>query len=169
MVLGYQAGVDSFSLTGLSPSMATFSKGVRLTNRFVTPMRLAPQPRLDLHQTGLGCSRFARRYSGNRICFLFHRVLRWFTSPGCLLAPYFTQERIPRFHRGGFPHSEIRGSTLACSYPRLIAAYHVLHRLLAPRHPPYALTCLTINYNMVRNKGRYYPSSLYCQRPYHVL
>ena len=28
---------------------------------------------------------------------------------------------------------------LVCSYPKLIAAYHVLHRLLVPRHPPYAL------------------------------
>jgi hypothetical protein len=30
-----------------------------------------------------------------------------------------------------------------CSSPRLIAAYHVLHRLLAPRHPPYTLSNLT--------------------------
>ena len=27
--------------------------------------------------------------------------------------------------------------------PKLIAAFHALHRLLTPRHPPYALTCLT--------------------------
>src|SRR5690606_27994355 len=40
-------------------------------------------------------------------------------------------------------HSEIHGSTLACSSPWLIAANHVLHRLLAPRHPPNALTSLT--------------------------
>ena len=26
-----------------------------------------------------------------------------------------------------------------CNSPKLIAAYHVLHRLLVPRHPPYAL------------------------------
>ena len=38
-----------------------------------------------------------------------------------------------------FPHSEIRGSKLICSSPRLIAACHVLHRLLMPRHSPYAL------------------------------
>ena len=43
----------------------------------------------------------------------------------------------------GFPHSEIPGSVLVCSSPRLIAAYHVFHRLLAPRHPPYALSSLT--------------------------
>ena len=45
----------------------------------------------------------------------------------------------------GFPHSEISGSTLVCNSPELIAANHVLHRLLAPRHPPRALSSLTIN------------------------
>src|SRR3954470_11838247 len=43
---------------------------------------------------------------------------------------------------GGFPHSEILGSKLVRSSPRLIAAYHVLHRLSAPRHPPNALVTL---------------------------
>jgi hypothetical protein len=43
----------------------------------------------------------------------------------------------------GFPHSDIPGSKLVCSSPRLIAAYHVLHRLLVPRHPPCALSGLT--------------------------
>jgi hypothetical protein len=45
----------------------------------------------------------------------------------------------------GFPHSDIRGSTIARISPRLFAACHVLHRLLAPRHPPNALVSLTIN------------------------
>src|SRR5687767_5040980 len=45
--------------------------------------------------------------------------------------------------RRGFPHSDIPGSKLVCSSPRLIAAYRVLHRLLAPRHSPYALSSLT--------------------------
>src|ERR1700716_3794834 len=43
---------------------------------------------------------------------------------------------------GGFPHSEIRGPKLVRSSPRLIAAYHVLHRLSAPRHPPNTLKAL---------------------------
>ena len=43
----------------------------------------------------------------------------------------------------GCPHSEIRGSQLMCSSPRLFAAYHVFLRLLVPRHPPCALSCLT--------------------------
>ena len=46
--------------------------------------------------------------------------------------------------RGGLPHSEISGSKLICSSPELIAACHVLHRLLAPRHSPYTLSSLTI-------------------------
>ena len=48
-----------------------------------------------------------------------------------------------RLSRQGFPHSEIHGSTLVCSSPWLIAAYHVLLHLLAPRHPPNALSSLT--------------------------
>ena len=44
---------------------------------------------------------------------------------------------------GGCPHSEISGSMLICSSPKLIAAYHVLHRLLMPRHSPCALISLT--------------------------
>ena len=39
----------------------------------------------------------------------------------------------------GFPHSDISGSSLICSSPKLFAAYHVFHRLLVPRHPPCAL------------------------------
>ena len=40
----------------------------------------------------------------------------------------------------GLSHSEIRASKVICTYARLIAAYHVLHRLREPRHPPDALT-----------------------------
>jgi hypothetical protein len=43
----------------------------------------------------------------------------------------------------GFPHSDIPGSKTVCVSPRLFAAYHVLHRLLAPRHPPCTLSSLT--------------------------
>ena len=39
----------------------------------------------------------------------------------------------------GLPHSEIKGSKIICISPLLIAAYHVLHRLREPRHPPSAL------------------------------
>ena len=42
-----------------------------------------------------------------------------------------------------FPHSDISGSQDMCSSPKLFAAYHVFHRLLVPRHPPYALISIT--------------------------
>src|SRR6476619_2078052 len=53
---------------------------------------------------------------------------------------------ICRFYRHGFPHSEICGSKDACSLPQLFAACHVLHRLEVPRHPPCALSSLTIKF-----------------------
>ena len=58
---------------------------------------------------------------------------------------YVFSQGCPGIDRGGFPHSEISGSTPVCGSPKLIAACHVLHRLLAPRHPPYALSSLTFN------------------------
>ena len=43
------------------------------------------------------------------------------------------------------PHSDTPGSKPARSSPRIFAACHVLHRLLAPRHPPDALLMLINN------------------------
>ena len=44
----------------------------------------------------MGYSRFARRYSGSHVCFLFLRVLRCFNSPGSLYRCYvFTPEYRP--------------------------------------------------------------------------
>jgi hypothetical protein len=45
----------------------------------------------------------------------------------------------------GLPHSDICGSTNARFSPQLIAACHVLHRLLVPRHPPNALLILILH------------------------
>ena len=58
--------------------------------------------------------------------------------------PYGFRWRYGGITRRGLPHSEIPGSKLVCSSPRLFSAYCVLHRLLAPRHSPYALSSLTI-------------------------
>ncbi len=79
--------------TGLSPSMASRSRpfayvvSCSLPSQGVSWLDSPPQPHPSNAYTlsrmnGLGSSRFARRYSGNRICFLFLRVLRYFTSPG---------------------------------------------------------------------------------------
>ncbi len=56
---------------------------------------------------------------------------------------YGFSRRYPGIPPGGFPHSEISGSKPADGSPKLIAVNHVLRRLLAPRHPPYALSSLT--------------------------
>jgi hypothetical protein len=64
--------------------------------------------------------------------------------PGLARARLWIQRAGIPFYGIGFPHSEIPGSKPACGSPGLIAACHVLHRLLAPRHPPYALSSLTI-------------------------
>ncbi len=45
------------------------------------------------------------------------------------------------FNIAGCPIRRFRDVILVCSSPGLIAAYHVLHRLSEPRHPPYALMC----------------------------
>ena len=78
--------------------------------------------------------------------------------PALSSTAYVFSRRYPGITLDGLPHSEISGSTLVCSSPKLIAAYHVLHRLLAPRHPPYALSSLSTLGNWrtprIRNVGR---------------
>src|ERR1043165_9307656 len=62
--------------------------------------------------------------------------------PGFARAQLWIHWAVRRFYLRGFPHSEIPGSMPACGSPRLIAACHVLHRLLLPRHPSNALESL---------------------------
>ena len=51
---------------------------------------------------------------------------------------------------------------LICSSPKLIAAYHVFHRLPVPRHSPCALVRLTFQTFF---QNIWYPlDSLFCQR-----
>jgi hypothetical protein len=42
----------------------------------------------------------------------------------------------------GFPIQKSPDQSLFSSSPKLIAAFHVFHRLLTPRHPPAALSSL---------------------------
>ena len=56
---------------------------------------------------------------------------------------YLIHPTVLEYCSSGFPHSEIPGSQLICSSPRLIAACHVLRRLLMPRHSPCALISFT--------------------------
>ncbi len=126
------------SLTGLSPSLAGFPNTVLLNSlnqfRGRTPA---------CTHAGLGSSVFARRYSQNHMLF--------FSSSGYLdvsvhRVPFLKLcigLRILEVCSSRFPHSDISGSSDICSSPKLFAAYHVFHRLLVPRHPPYALISIT--------------------------
>ena len=89
---------------------------------------------------------------GITFCFLLLRLLRCFSSPGSPPCKAGMTGHQP----AGLPHSEIRGSQVACTSPRLIAACHVLHRLPEPRHPPSALVCFRLQ--AVKNTLPHLPS-----------
>ena len=127
-----------FSPKGLSPSLAGFPKTVLLNslNQF-----RGPNP--SMHARWFGLFRFR-----SPLLTESHVV---FSSSGYLdvsvhRVPLLTLcigVRILEVCSSGFPHSEISGSKDICSSPKLFAAYHVFHRLLVPRHPPYALSSMT--------------------------
>ena len=133
------------SLTGLSPSLVSFPKTVllNLLNQF-----RGPNPRV--HAPWFGLFRFRSPLLAES-----HVV---FSSSGYLdvsvhRVPFLTLwigVRIAEVSSAGFPHSDISGSKDICSSPKLFAAYHVFHRLLVPRHPPYALFSMT---NVLRRYG----------------
>ena len=52
------------------------------------------------------------------------------------------------FIRAGFPHSDIRASSVVCTFTRLFAACHVLLRLQVPGHSPCALSSLTCSFSV---------------------
>ena len=74
--------------------------------------------------------------------FVFFSCRYLDVSVPCVCLPY----GIICLQHIGLTHSEICGSKVICTYPQLFAAYHVLHRLWEPRHPPYALNYLLLTY-----------------------
>ena len=77
-----------------------------------------------------------------------------FQFPALALLP---KVRVTVLQTARLSHSEIFGSKVICTYPKLIAAYHVLHRLREPRHPPYALSyflydCILVTRFRITNK-----------------
>ena len=131
------------SHTGISPSLSGFSKTVLLSFLDLVLWSTTPKNK----SFGLASFPFARRYLGNRCFFLLLGLLRCFSSPRFLLLHYVFMQGYLHITVGGFPHSEICGSSDMCSSPQLIAACHVLLRLPVPRHPPYALSHLTLIVN----------------------
>ena len=101
--------------------MAKLSRKVPLEVTFYIAVL---QPPYSRNYKDLGCSHFDRHYFGNHCCFLFHRVLRCFSSPGWL-----PLARNSGLQPEGLPHSEIRGSK---GYLLLPAAYRSLSRPSSP-------------------------------------
>ena len=91
---------------------------------------------------GLASSAFARHYSRNHQCFLFLRVLRCFTSPRSPQHPIHSGAGNPTSLGLGYPIRTSSDHSSVDNSPRHIAASHVLHRPLVPRHPPCALSNL---------------------------
>ena len=128
--------LQSAAGTGLSPSAD------RLSRLFPSPRSChhpVLQPRERLDAPGLGCSPFARHYLGNHVLFSLPAGTKMFQFPA--LAPAHTKVRVSGRQPDGLPHSDTRGSQVACTYPRIFAACRVFRRLPEPRHPPYALFC----------------------------
>ena len=71
---------------------------------------------------------------------------------------YLIQCTMLEYCSSGFPHSEIHGLADICSSPWLIAACHVLRRLLMPRHSPCALYSLT--YRIIADSQLNYAGNL---------
>ena len=83
---------------------------------------------------------WSRRLPAGPVLMSFPPGTEMFQFPGFASQPYVFRSGYPS--QGGLPHSDIPGSQPARGSPGLIAACHVLHRLLAPRHPPDALLVL---------------------------
>ena len=71
-----------------------------------------------------------------------------FQFPSLASGTYVFSDGSRGFAAGGFPIRKSPGQSLLGGSPELIAACHVLHRLLTPGHPPCALVRLTTTQRM---------------------
>lgn len=124
-------------------------------------MQSLPYNPIIVNNNGLGYSRFARRYLGNRknllpdfngsspktwsfsqkessvFCFLFLQVLKCFTSLGTLRLT-----SVPAVSRRVSPFRDFRVEGWLAPRRNFSQPFHVFHRSFKPRHPPYTLTFL---------------------------
>ena len=135
--------VNLTSLTRLSLSLVTLPSVFSSSPWIIFVVR---NPRC-ISTSGLGSFAFARRYLQNRFFFLLLWVLRCFSSPRLPSHTLCIHVWISRlFPLDRFPHSDSHGSIRICQSPWIIAAYRVLLRLSVPRHSPYALRSLTLDF-----------------------
>ena len=97
-------------------------------------------------------SAFARRYLRSRGCFPFLRLLRCFSSPGSPPHPMHSDADDP--YGPGCPIRKSQDQSSVTSSSGLIAGSNVLHRLSTPRHPPCALSSLTVPTSTRSPRGR---------------
>ena len=97
-----------------------------------------------LRKTGFGLFRVRSPLLAESLLFSLPPGTEMVHFPGLARTRLCIQRAVSGFFPEGFPHSDILGLMGASPYPRLFAGSHVLHRRLAPRHPPYALSSLTI-------------------------
>ena len=145
-----------FRLRGYHPLWRTFpdpSANGRFGNSSTSPQLVRPSPATPDRQrlraiTPVEFWLFPVRSPllGESRLLSFPRGTEMFQFPRFASAAYVFSGGYASITSRGFPHSGIRGSMPACGFPRLIAACHALHRFLAPRHPPSALSSLTTEY-----------------------
>ena len=111
----------------------------RVTHNAGPTTLMQPKP----HQFGL--FPFRSPLLRKSLLFSFPPATEMFQLAGFALSTYVFSTKW-QAEPAGFPHSDIHGSSLICSFPWLIAAYHVLHRLSMPRHSPKALSMLNTLY-----------------------
>ena len=109
------------SPTGFLPSLTQLSSCIRLD--FAVPCHRSTTPKSE--DFGLAFFPFARRYLGNRVCFLFLRVLRCFSSPRFLMSYYFTHMTMPEHYPRRVPPF---GYLRIIGYVLLPAAFRSLSR-----------------------------------------
>jgi hypothetical protein len=124
--------------TGLHVSRLTQGLCVWVPVRGCHPFQPAFPDGSGAAHKATGLFRFRSPLLTESLLMSFPPATEMFQFAGFASAPYEFRYRSPL--REGLPHSDIPGSTIARISPRLFAACHVLHRLLAPRHPPNALT-----------------------------
>ncbi len=135
---------------------------VRLASGLITLLTRSYNP--AVHARRFGLFRFRSPLLSESRLIYFPPGTEMVHFPGLARTRLCIQRAVSRVHRDGFPHSDISGSKPACDSPELFAACHVLLRLLAPRHPPYALSSLTIKLTqLVASPG--FPSCKRTQTP----
>ena len=144
VLLWIPLGPTQISVTGVSPSLPLLSRSFSY-RRWSHIEVLTPEKYL-----WFGLYRFRSPLLAVSISLSFPPLTEMFHFSGYReLCPTFPtsnlsvtrgfRQRRCRINNTRLSHSEISGSKCICHSPKLIAAYHVLHRHSAPRHPLCAL------------------------------